>query len=142
MDVGRSRVWKIIIDHTIKTLEVQTSSSNISSYQNPGFTSSKIIDCILTLRLRQMRMDNIHPNISEHQFFIELFCPFYALHKDQHRWIQALSKILSNSYKLPFFTSSKDQFLFYCLRCRILSAYNNPDSIMHQCACKVLDSIR
>lgn len=44
-------------------------------------------------------MNYISPNIVECQFFVKLFCPLFALNKDQYWWIERLQfnkKLISN----------------------------------------------
>ena len=53
VDIRRGRIWKIVIDHTVDTFEIHSSSNNVSGDQNPCFPGSEVIDRIVTLRKKK-----------------------------------------------------------------------------------------
>ena len=48
MDIGFRNVWQIIVDHTGKLIDVNTSGCDVSGYQYLDFPGFKLIERFLT----------------------------------------------------------------------------------------------
>lgn len=62
-----SRIGKIIVNDTIDTFEIHSTSNNISGNQNPSFPQSEIINSILPLEPDKKLKSEIYPSALKKQ---------------------------------------------------------------------------
>lgn len=85
--------------HVSPALKLSTAFSRcsiqwFSSYQVPIISYNLYMwrerEMMCYLSRREIGMDDTDSDVFTFQFIVELLCSFFALHKDQYRWIQTL----------------------------------------------------
>ena len=65
VDICGSRIWEVIINHTVNTFEIHSTSNNISSNQNPSFPSSEVVHSIFSLYLSKINWHKLNMRVKK-----------------------------------------------------------------------------
>jgi hypothetical protein len=82
MNVAHNTLWEVIVDDYIDSFEIDTSSHQVSTYENPDLTKSELLDNLISFMLLLVRMYHINVQAIVEKFMEKLLSSMLRLYED------------------------------------------------------------